>query len=197
MLIHSKHDGSNKNLIIMLHGTGGNENDLVSIARFVDSQATLIGIRGNVEEQGMLRYFKRYPDGSFDLKDLAKNTSLLFNGIKELIQYYKLDDYEVTLLGYSNGANIAINILKEFETDYSNAILFHPSPVRVGVPIKKQKNLRVFATTGTQDPFITQDQFATLINEIKDAGIETEAFSHDFGHQLIQEELIAAKAFFK
>ena len=196
MLIHVKHDGNKDKVIFMLHGTGGDENDLYQIARFISPTATIIGIRGSVQEQGMLRYFKRYPDGSFDLEDLEIQTNLLYNGMKELLNHYKLDENNASILGYSNGANIAINIFKKFETKFKSAMLFHPSSVREGVEVQNQTQLKVFTTTGLRDPFISQKQFEALNNEFEEKKIEVSAIKHSSGHQLITEEIYEAKAFY-
>lgn len=193
MLVHVRYEGTNDKTIIMLHGTGGNENDLKEIASQIDPQASLIGIRGSVEESGMLRYFKRYPDGSFDLKDLAMNTKMLYLGILELLEYYQLDASKTSLVGYSNGANIAINMFKEYETPFAKAILLHASPVRLDVPVLSQEQLQVFLSFGQQDPFITAQQF----NQLKDQFTNPSIYTHAGGHQLTYDELDAAKDFYK
>lgn len=192
MLIHAHYPRNKDNVIIMLHGTGGDEHNLKDISHFIDPLATLIGIRGAVEENGMNRYFKRYPDGTFDQKDLAKQTHSLYNEIARLIKTYELENAKITLLGYSNGANIAINIFKEFETNYHKAILFHPSPVRPDVPLKQQKDLSVFLTSGKDDFFITPEQFI----QVKDQFTNAQSFSHEGGHELIHDELVKAKEFY-
>ncbi len=193
MLVHVHYKGQSDQTIIMLHGTGGNENDLKDIALRIDNTANLIGIRGGVEENGMLRYFKRYPDGSFDLKDLAMNTKKLYTGILELLEYYKLDPTKTTLLGFSNGSNIAINIFKEYQTPFNKAILLHPSPVRMEVPVLEQEKLQVFLSFGQNDPFITVYQF----NELKDQFPSATAYMHQGGHQLTYDELKAAQNFYQ
>ena len=197
MIVHAKHDGSTDRVIFMLHGTGGNENDLVNLARYIDETATLIGIRGAVEEQGMLRYFKRYADGSFDLKDLAKQTTALHEGMLQLLEYYKLQDAVVSVIGYSNGSNIAINLFKEFETDFTSAMLFHPSSVRPGVPFKQQPALNVYTTGGKIDPFIAFEKFEEAVKEFEDAGIPVTTNVQPGGHQLVDAEVIEAKKFYE
>lgn len=192
MLVHVKYDGASERTIIMLHGTGGNESDLQQISHQIDPEATLIGIRGSVEENGMLRYFKRYPDGTFDLKDLAMNTKLLFEGILELLDYYKLDPKQTSVLGYSNGANIAVNMFKEFKTPFSKAVLLHPSPVRMEVPVLEQDQLKAFLSYGINDPFLTETDFNTLKNQFTDY---TE-YVHGGGHQITYDELQAAHEFY-
>lgn len=192
MLVHVKYDGQDDHTIIMLHGTGGNETDLKTLSVEIAPQANIIGIRGFVEENGMLRYFKRYPDGTFDLKDLAKNTKLLFEGILELLEYYKLDPAKTSLLGYSNGANIAINMFKEFETPFYKAILLHPSAIRMDVSLKKQDQLDAFLSFGKNDPFINEKDFETLSAQFQ----SHTKFIHNGGHQLTYEEVNSAKEFY-
>lgn len=193
MLVHVKYNGTSERTIIMLHGTGGNETDLQQIAAQIDPEANLIGIRGAEEENGMLRYFKRYPDGTFDHKNLAMNTKLLHDGILELLDYYKLNTEQTSILGFSNGANIAINMFKEFETPFSKALLFHPSAVRLNIPVLKQKQLHTFLSYGSNDPYVTQAQFDTLKHQFEP---HTE-FTHQQGHQLIMDEIIAARTFYQ
>lgn len=192
MLVHVKYTGTSDRVIIMLHGTGGNENDLKDISNQIDPEATLIGIRGSVEENGMLRFFKRYPDGSFDLKDLALNTTKLYNGILELLTYYDLDPKQTSLLGFSNGANIAINMFKEFHTPFNKAILLHASPVRLEKELKSQDQLDAFLSFGEMDPFINEVQFKQLSEQFE----PHTAYVHQGGHQLTYDELAAAKSFY-
>ncbi len=187
-------EGSNKHLQIMLHGTGGSADDLFSIGEYIDADSTLVGIEGEVLENGMRRYFERYPDGSFKLKSLAQATQKLEKTITKILKDYP--EYTVSLVGYSNGANIALNLLKEYENiQIDNALLFHPSPVRVDVPYLKQDRLKVLITSGKSDPFISESQFETLRDDLISANINCEAFTHDYGHQLIQEELKTAVNF--
>lgn len=194
MMKYVTKEGSNKHLQIMLHGTGGSADDLFNIGNYMDAESTLIGIEGEVLENGMRRYFERYPDGTFKLKSLAQATQKLEKTISEILKNYS--DYKITLVGYSNGANIALNLLKEYENmALDNAILFHPSPVREDVAYKEQARLSVLITSGKNDPFISELQFETLFKDLANAGIKCEEFTHDYGHQLIQEELEAAVKF--
>ena len=195
MMKHSIHNGSNDHVIIHLHGTGGDAAGLLGLGQMIDPNATLIGIDGDVFENGMRRYFKRYPDGSFDLESLHENTQRLYDTIQHVLTHYMLDGYTISVLGYSNGANIAQNLIKEHAVTINNLILYHPSPTRMDVPFKKQENLRVFMTGGKQDPFISKDDFKTIQKHLKDADIKVKTFVHDGGHELIHEEIMETKAF--
>lgn len=182
--------GSNDKVIILLHGTGGNERDLIPIGKYIDENATLVGIRGNVEENGMLRYFKRYPDGSFDLRSLAKETYELHKTINDLMIANEWSAEKITLLGYSNGSNIMQSMMKEFDMPYNTYYLLHPS---VTLPNQKFKSLsgKVFISSGANDPYISEQGFEGIIESMKSSNIEVETYRHNQGHALTQDELSA------
>lgn len=188
--------GKNNHTIITLHGTGGNARDLFELAKFLDPSATRIGFEGEVNENGMLRYFARFPDGSFDFESLALGTKNLKNSIDEVIDLYDLKNHKITVIGYSNGANIAVNLFKEYENvSLSNAILFHPSSMTPNREFKKQENLKVLISSGKNDPYISEEEFNRLTDLFINGGIDTEVFVHNQGHQLTQEELNVSKTF--
>lgn len=193
---HSFHKGSNEDLIIMLHGTGGSVDDLLEIAKMIDPQAHYMGILGTVLENNMRRYFKRYPDGTFDLEDLDKQTHTLYETMKTLVAEHGFSLDQVSIIAYSNGANIFINLLKTYETDIKNAILFHPSSVKEHTAFKPQTNLKVFTSFGKDDPFIKEASYRSLKKELADAGIEHTSYETSQGHQLTIETINAAKAFY-
>lgn len=185
--------GSSKHLIITLHGTGGSADSLFEIANIIDPLASKVGFLGQVSENGMSRYFVRYPQGGYDLDSLAKGTHDLYNAIINMLEKYNFQDHKVTILGYSNGANIAKNLLKEYENlNVDNMLLFHPSPVTPNVGYKDQKGLNVLITSGENDPYITPREFAMLKEVMSDANMNVKAFAHSLGHQLVSEELDAA-----
>lgn len=187
-MIHIIKEGTNNNVIILLHGTGGNETDLFPIASFIDPQATLVGIRGNVDERGMLRYFARNNDGSFDLRSLAKETYALNQSIEDIIANNKLLDKKLIVLGYSNGANIMQSMMKEFDLPFDAIYLLHPSAVRADEPYQKQK-AKVFISSGDNDPYISKEAYEDILSKLKEASIEVSDFRHQQGHALTQEEL--------
>ena len=193
---HSYHQKKKENTFIMLHGTGGNEDDLLNLVEFIDPQASALGILGDVRENGMSRYFKRYPDGTFDENSLQIETEKLYQTIIQLLQTYKIPSETVSIIAYSNGANIFLNLLKTFNTSFKNAILLHPSSVAKGVKFKKQENLHVFSSFGKQDPFIKQEDYLLLISELREASIPYTSFESNYGHRLTQETLNQAKQFY-
>lgn len=191
-MIHLKLDGTNNNVIFLLHGTGGNEQDLMPIAKYLDPHATLIGIRGNHEEGGMLRYFLRNADGSFDARSLMEETYILKNEIDTLIERYDLGAKNLYILGYSNGANIMQSMMKEFELPFKGYFLLHPAKTRFEEPFKPQEGY-VMITSGANDPYINQATFQGIVDGLKAVVGDVNPYVHQHGHALTQEELDLAK----
>lgn len=176
---------SKKHLIFHLHGTGGNAYDLLSIGQAIDSNATLIGLEGAVNENGMLRFFKRYQDGSFDyesLESVAQDFLTTFNTLK--VGYQK-----ITLLGYSNGANLLMYLLKRHQLEVDTMILFHPMHVLSTEPFPQGNKTLLFITYGQGDPFITKAIWLGLKQTLAQSNLDYHLYEHDFGHQLRPEEI--------
>src|SRR5207245_1707060 len=122
--IHEFIPGSSPRTLLLLHGTGGNERDLISLGRELDQNASLLSPRGKVLENGMPRFFRRLAEGVFDLEDLQKRTHELADFVKAAAKHYKIDINKIVAVGYSNGANIAASMLLLRPEILSAAILF-------------------------------------------------------------------------
>src|SRR5467141_288746 len=109
--IHEFVPGSSNRTLLLLHGTGGNERDLIPLGRELDPSAPLLSPRGAVLENGMPRFFRRLAEGVFDLEDLARRTDDLGRFIEEAGVLYGFDGAGVCAVGFSNGANIAASLL--------------------------------------------------------------------------------------
>src|SRR5207245_11080511 len=105
--IHEFVPGSSKRTLLLLHGTGGNERDLIPLGRELDPNAALLSPRGKVLENGMPRFFRRIAEGMFDLEDLKYRTHELADFVTTAAKRYEIDTKNVIATGYSNGANIA------------------------------------------------------------------------------------------
>src|SRR5262249_41735363 len=136
--IHEFVPGKSERTLLLLHGTGGNERDLIPLGRELDRNAALLSPRGKVLENGMPRFFRRLAEGVLDLEDLKRGTSELANFVTAAAQHYGFARDNVVAVGYSNGANIAASILLRRPEVLSTAILF-----RAMVPLipEKQPNL--------------------------------------------------------
>src|ERR1051326_571596 len=109
--VHEFVPGSSKRTLLLLHGTGGNERDLLPLGRELDSNASLLSPRGKILENGNPRFFRRLAEGVFDLEDLKLRTNELADFVTAAVHHYRLDRHEVVGIGYSNGANIAASML--------------------------------------------------------------------------------------
>ena len=119
----------------MLHGTGGNELDLLPLAERIDEEASVLSVRGNVLENGMPRFFRRLAEGIFDEEDLVFRTKELNEFLDEAAEQYGFDRNHIIAIGYSNGANIAASLLFHYENALTGAILHHPMVPRRGIEL--------------------------------------------------------------
>src|SRR5213082_1077853 len=109
--IHEFVPGASNRTLLLLHGTGGNERDLISLGRELDSSASLLSPRGKVLENGMPRFFRRLAEGVFDLEDLKYRTNELADFVTAAGKQYGFATDQLVAVGYSNGANIAASML--------------------------------------------------------------------------------------
>ena len=188
--------GSKDTTFLLLHGTGGTEQDLVGLAREIDAEANILSVRGNVLENGMSRFFRRLAEGVFDMEDLRFRTDELYNFIAEAAAKYGFDREKVVAIGYSNGANIAANLLFRHEGSLRGAILHHPMvPDREAV-IPSLANVDVWIGAGVNDFMCTKEESMELESLLKAAGANVETAWFTFGHQLTMQEMQEAKKWF-
>ncbi len=198
MMKHIFQQGSNpaKPTFLMLHGTGGNENDLLAIAAHIDPEASVLSVRGNVSENGMPRFFKRLSEGVFDMEDLKVRTEELHEFIGEVAEEHGFDRSNVIAIGYSNGANIAANLLFTYSDSLKGAILHHPMVPNREADLPDLTGVPVFIAAGTNDPICPAEESTDLDKLLTSAGANTELHWEDFGHQLTMPEVEAAKAWY-
>lgn len=121
--IFKKGNDESKPTLLLLHGTGGNERDLLPLAERIDPNANVLSVRGNVVENGMPRFFRRLAEGVFDIEDLIKRTEELNEFLNEAADQYGFDRDHILAIGYSNGANIAGSLLFHYQDALKGAIL--------------------------------------------------------------------------
>ncbi len=170
--IHEFVPGSSERTLLLLHGTGGNERDLIPLGRELDPNAALLSPRGKVLENGMPRFFRRLAEGVFDLEDLKYRTHELADFVTAAAQHYGFASDNVVAVGYSNGANIAASMLLLLPEILSATILF-----RAMVPLvpETQPNLsavRVWIGAGTYDPIIPTAETKRLAELLRGAGAD-------------------------
>ncbi|MFC7364637.1 MULTISPECIES: alpha/beta hydrolase [Bhargavaea] len=186
-----------KPTLLLLHGTGGTENDLLPIGNFLDPDAGILSVRGEVLENGMPRFFRRLAEGVFDLEDLVKRTEDLNAFIDKAAADYGFDRKNVIAVGYSNGANIAASLMFHYDDALKGAILHHPM-----VPIRDKElpsldGTAVFIGAGTNDPICPMDEAKDLQSLLEGAGADVQIHWENFGHSLTQTEIQAAAAWYQ
>ncbi|MDE5415599.1 alpha/beta hydrolase [Alkalihalobacterium chitinilyticum] len=183
--------------LLLLHGTGGNERDLLPLAQMIAPQCSVLGVRGNVLENGMPRFFKRLREGVFDEEDLIFRTKELYQFIDDMAAQYKFDRKRVIAIGYSNGANIAASLMYHYADAFEGAILFHAMVPLRGIELPNLSETKVFIGAGKRDPLIPADETKELIVELKKVNATVEEYWTEGGHELSRAEVDAASAWYK
>lgn len=191
--IHEFIPGSSTRTLLLLHGTGGNERDLIPLGRELDPNAALLSPRGKVLENGMPRFFRRVAEGVFDLQDLKYRTNELADFVALAAQQYGFAIEEIIAVGYSNGANIAASMLLLRPETLSAAILF-----RSMVPLipETQPNVSakdVWIGAGTNDPIIPTSEPQRLAETLRNAGANVTIRFFETGHNLTSQEVATAR----
>ncbi|MBN8207698.1 alpha/beta hydrolase [Bacillus sp. NTK071] len=184
-------------VLLLLHGTGGTEEDLLPLAELIAPEHSILSVRGNVSENGMPRFFKRLSEGVFDVEDLIERTHELNTFIDDSAKQYDFDRNNVIAIGYSNGANIAASLLFHDQNALRAAILHHPMvPLRNHVlPNLSKKS--IFIGAGENDPICSADETKELEQLLNNAGAEVTVHWEKSGHQLTQSEAIKAAEWFR
>ncbi|WP_017380587.1 alpha/beta hydrolase [Paenisporosarcina sp. TG-14] len=188
---------STKPVLLLLHGTGGNEQDLLPLANIVDKEASVLSVRGNVLENGMPRFFRRLAEGIFDEEDLIFRTNELNAFLDEAAAKYEFDRENILAIGYSNGANIAASLLFHFDNAIRGAILHHPMVPRRGIVLPDLSGKHVFITAGKNDPICPQQESVDLKQLLEAAHATVNIHWENQGHQLIMSEVEAAEKWYQ
>ena len=180
--------------VLLLHGTGGDETDLVPLGREIAPGAALLSPRGNVLEGNMPRFFRRFREGLFDENDVRRRAGELANFIAEARLAYGLD--QPVALGYSNGANIAAAVLLLHPKTLAGAILLRAMVPLADLPSPDLSGVRVLILSGLNDPIAPRSSAEKLGAALAAAGARVECDNLPAGHGLTQADLIRAKAFY-
>lgn len=179
--------------LLLLHGTGGDERDLLLLGRELWPGAALLGVRGRVLENGMPRFFRRFAEGIFDVDDLKVRTNELAQFIDVAAGRYGFSKRQLVAVGYSNGANIA-----------GSLILLHPHYLAAAVLLRAQipftpdivrnfTGLPIFIAAGMRDTIVPRDQTEQLAAILESGGADVSLFWHRGGHELGDDDIAAAK----
>ena len=181
--------------LLLLHGTGGNERDLLPLARALSPGSAVLSPRGDVSEHGANRFFARLAEGLFDPAEVTRRTHALADFIAAATKHYGLDPSRLTAVGFSNGANIAATILQLRPTVLGAAILLR-SMVVLDQPAatKSLTGKRVLLLNGTADPIVPIEHSPRLAALLRAGGADVTQQMLPASHGLIATDLTTAKS---
>ncbi|GCF93315.1 hydrolase [Enterococcus florum] len=186
-------EAGGKNLLL-LHGTGGDETSLVDIARFLDGSCRIVSFRGEIQEDGMNRFFKRNGLNQFDFESLEQESDHLLAAIEKESAEKGVAMEDWILVGYSNGANIAAHLLLERKTPLRQGIFFHPMSLEVHTQQFELSDKRVWLSYGGEkDPIVSRESFDELVKAFQTRQADVTIEQTERGHQLDMSELQSAK----
>jgi predicted esterase len=179
--------------LLLLHGTGGNEQDLLTLGQELLPGAALLSPRGRILENGMPRFFRRRAEGVFDLEDLKLQTDELARFVGAAASKYGFDAAKIVAVGYSNGANIAASVMLSHPDVLAGAILFRPMVPFTPAVSPDLRNVPVLLAAGRRDPIVVPEQTLALGEILKTAGGRVSLHWHEGGHELGRDDIAAAK----
>jgi len=177
-------------LMVVLHGTGGDEHQLVGLGRELDPQATILSPRGDISEHGAARFFRRTGEGVYDMDDLARATDKMAGFIEAHVAALKPS--RVIGLGYSNGANILATTLFERPDLFDGAVLMHPLIPFAPTIVGSLAGRPILITAGQRDPICPPQLTSRLEAHLREAGADVTVEWHGGGHELRPSEVEAA-----
>lgn len=185
-------DGSGPTLLL-LHGTGGSEDDLLPLGPMIAPGAALLSPRGKVLENGMPRFFQRFAEGQFDQQDLAFRTEELAGFVRSAAERYGFDPKQVFALGFSNGANIASSLMLRHPETLAGAIL-----IRGMVPFRPAETpdlsgKPVLLLNGKLDSIAPLAEAEALHSIFRSANADVQLHWENAGHGLTQGDVAAAR----
>jgi phospholipase/carboxylesterase len=171
-------------VLLLLHGTGGNEDDLIPLARLVSPGATLVSPRGNVLENGMPRFFRRLAEGVFDVEDLHVRTAALGEFVRQASATHGFATEKVVALGFSNGANIAASLMLAEPATLRRGILIRAMVPFEPEPLPDLRGSSALLSAGRNDPMIPAAGTERLATLMRSAGADVRLRWQAAGHFL-------------
>jgi len=191
--VSATNDGGATRTLFLLHGTGGDENDLLSLGRAIDPDAALLSPRGKVLENGAPRFFRRLAEGVFDEADVIARAQELGAFVTAAIAHYKIDQEKLIAIGYSNGANIAAAMILLGVAAFRQAIL-----LRAMVPLSDFEpavgsQRRILISNGRIDPIAQPENSERLAELLRKTGAEVDLIFQSGGHGLLPNDIAASQ----
>ena len=185
--------GAENPVLLLLHGTGGNEEDLLPLGESLLPGAGFLSPRGKVLENGMPRFFRRLAEGVFDLEDLHARAAELGEFVRRASAHYGFEGNRVVAVGLSNGANIASALLLLQPGLLAGAILFRGMVSLVPDPLPRLPATPVLISNGEQDPLVSKVETTRLVQLLEQAGAKVTLRWQPGGHRLTADDVTVAR----
>lgn len=185
------HQTNSRLILVLLHGTGGNE-DLLLLGKEIEPTAAILSPRGKVLENGMPRFFRRLSEGVFDIKDLEFRTYELAEFIQKASLHYKFDLNQTIAIGFSNGANIAASLLLLRPNILHGAILYRAMMPLIPDPLPNLSDKKILLSSGINDPIVSKTETERLFKLLLKTNANVMLKWQNSSHNLVQEDIEAA-----
>lgn len=183
--------------LLLLHGTGGDEHDLLPLGRALSPGSPLLSPRGLVNEHGAARFFARLGEGVFDPNEVTQRTHELADFLSSAATKYSIDLHRLIAVGFSNGANIAATLLLLRGVVLGGAALFRPMVVLDSAADPGSLDGKhVLISSGARDPIVPPDHAHRLASHLRAGGADVTLHAEPTGHGLTQGDIAAAQTWF-
>ena len=179
--------------LLLLHGTGGDEDDLIPVGQMLSPSASLLSPRGKVLENGMPRFFRRLAEGVFDVEDLKFRTRELAGFVRGASNVYSFDLDKTIAVGFSNGANISASLLLSYPETIKGAILFRAMVPFIPDSPPDLSGKKVLLCAGMFDPIVTKSQTEDLLKMLQKSGANVTLKWQKSGHNLTEADIMHSK----
>ena len=186
-------EATSPRVLLLLHGTGGDEHSMVSLGREIDPAAALLSPRGKISENGHLRFFRRLAEGVFDEADVIRRAHELADFVLAAAAHYQFSPERMTAVGYSNGANIAGAVLLLRPEIFAQAILLRAMVSISNAQAPDLSGHRVLISAGEDDPIAPAEGSRELMELFRRGGAEVTLEMQPGGHHLLRGDVIAAR----
>lgn len=186
---HVFEQGTNNRVLLLLHGTGADEFDLLQLGKALDPEAALLSPRGMYLENGMNRFFERYPDGSFNEASIDEAVQELTGFLESAINHYGLAGKTFITVGFSNGANTAAALLVRNPAALAAAALFGSTKPYKNIDPVDLMGKRIWLANGDRDPYAPVEVSEDWVAELSRNGAEATWLRHAGGHQIAPDHL--------
>jgi phospholipase/carboxylesterase len=182
-------DAATGDTLVVLHGTGGDENDLVGVGQAIAPGAAILSPRGNVLENGAPRFFKRLSEGVFDPREVRTRAEELARFVRAAAVTYRLDSSRIFALGYSNGANVASTVMLVEPGIFQAAVLLRPMVVYEPTERSDLSRTAALISSGRMDPIVPTESVERLVHLLESEGAEVTLKWQLTGHNLLPSEI--------